>query len=621
MSNFTKEIIHNSEIVEEKRGQVEALDRIVSMIDLSNLSFQKNDYKTTLDLLNEAWLIFQATPSVFSDDLNALLLFRFSQIYFKKQDFKKLEYFSELLLEVSHRVGDNEKEVAALTNIGITRSVFSDYKTAMPMFVDALDKSRKLGLRNNAANCLINIGTIYANLFNYEEALDRYNTVLNEYRNVLTETTRIAINLNIGNLYYASDQYLLSLDFFKKAFESAKKLERKNFIAHANALMSRTYLALGDMFKAVKNARLAAEYMSDIDNAPGRQINLLNLAQIAFLEENTEGATDLVLRGIAAARRMKDDASELRGFKLYSDILKKEKNYQRALRSQMIYSEKQEDYLKMQRNMHILDYEIRYALREKQLKIEELTKENRFQALLLERNSQIEKQNEQLRQANEELQQFAYITSHDLKEPLRMIGSYSQVIQQRYAHLLDEDSKPFFGFINDGATRMNGLLDALLQYATIGKVDLELEPVDVSEVIKIARTNLKLKIEETDTKILCGEMPTVKAIASFLVQLFQNLLGNAIKFRHQDSHPIILINSVEKDNEWLFSVKDNGIGIADEHKDRIFVIFQRLHHRSKYEGTGIGLSICYKIVTQLGGKIWIESEPDKGSTFFFTIPK
>ena len=621
MSNFTKEIIHNSEIVEEKRGQVEALDRIVSMIDLSNLSFQKNDYKTTLDLLNEAWLIFQSTPSVFSDDLNALLLFRFSQIYFKKQDFKKLEYFSELLLEVSHRVGDNEKEVVALTNIGITRSVFSDYKTAMPMFVDALDKSRKLGLRNNAANCLINIGTIYANLFNYEEALDRYNTVLNEYRNVLTETTRIAINLNIGNLYYASDQYLLSLDFFKKAFESAKKLERKNFIAHANALMSRTYLALGDMFKAVKNARLAAEYMSDIDNAPGRQINLLNLAQIAFLEENTEGATDLVLRGIAAARRMKDDASELRGFKLYSDILKKEKNYQRALRSQMIYSEKQEDYLKMQRNMHILDYEIRYALREKQLKIEELTKENRFQALLLERNSQIEKQNEQLRQANEELQQFAYITSHDLKEPLRMIGSYSQVIQQRYAHLLDEDSKPFFGFINDGATRMNGLLDALLQYATIGKVDLELEPVDVKEVIKIARTNLKLKIEETDTKILCGEMPTVKAIASFLVQLFQNLLGNAIKFRHQDSHPIILINSVEKDNEWLFSVKDNGIGIADEHKDRIFVIFQRLHHRSKYEGTGIGLSICYKIVTQLGGKIWIESEPDKGSTFFFTIPK
>lgn len=621
MSNFTKEIIHNSEIVEEKRGQLDALNKIVSLIDLSNLSFQKNDYKTTLDLLNEAWLLFQTTPSVFSDDLNALLLFRFSQIYFKKQDFKKLEYFSELLLEVSHRVGDSEKEVAALTNIGITRSVFSDYKTAMPMFVDALEKSRKLGLRSNASNCLINIGTIYANLFNYEEALDRYNTVLNEYQNVLTDTTRIAINLNIGNLYYASDQYLLSLDFFKKAFESAKKLERKIFIAHANALMSRTYLALGDMFKAVKNAQLAAEYMSGMDNAPGRQINLLNLAQIAFLEENTEGAMDLVLKGIAAARRMKDDASELRGFKLFSDILKKNQNYKRALRAQKIYSEKQEDYLKMQRNMHILDYEIRYALREKQRKIEELTKENRFQALLLERNSQIEKQNEQLRQANEELQQFAYITSHDLKEPLRMIGSYSQVIQQRYAHLLDEESKPFFGFINDGATRMNGLLDALLQYATIGKVDLELEPVDVGEVIKIARTNLKLKIEETNTNILSGKMPSVKAIASFLVQLFQNLLGNAIKFRRQDSHPIIFVNSLEKENEWLFSVKDNGIGIADEHKDRIFVIFQRLHHRSKYEGTGIGLSICHKIVTQLGGKIWIESEPDKGSTFFFTIPK
>ena len=621
MSNFIKEITHSTEDVEEKRHQSVALDRIVSLINISNASFQKNDYKSTLEHLNEAWLLFKATPSVFSDELNALLLFRYSQIYFKKQDFKKLEYFSELLLEVSHRIGDSEKEVMALTNIGITRSVFSDYKTAMPMFVDSLEKSRKLGLRNNAANCLINIGTIYANLFNYEEALDRYNIVLNEYQNVMSETTRIAINLNIGNLYYASDQYILSLEFFKKALESAKKLDRKNLIAHANALMSRTYLAIGEVFKGLKNARLAAEYMSEIDNAPGRQINLLNLAHIAFLEENTEGASDLVLNGIAVARRMKDDASELRGFKLLSDILKKDKNYKRALRAQMIYSQKQEDYLKIQRNMHILDYEIRYALREKQRKIEELTKENRFQALLLERNSQIEKQNEQLRQANEELQQFAYITSHDLKEPLRMIGSYSQIIQQRYAHLMDDESKPFFGFINDGATRMNSLLDALLQYATIGKIDLELEPVNVSDIIRISVSNLKLKIEETHTRISYGEMPTVRAISSFLVQLFQNLIGNAIKFKHPNTHPIININAVEKENEWLLTVQDNGIGIADEHKERIFVIFQRLHHRNKYEGTGIGLSICHKIVNQLGGKIWIESVPDQGSTFYFTIPK
>ena len=526
-----------------------------------------------------------------------------------------------MLLEVSQKIGDSEKEVTALTNIGITRSVFSDYKIAMPMFVDALEKSRKLGLRSNAGNCLINIGTIYANLFNYEEALNRYNTVINEYQDVLIETAYIAIHLNIGNLYYASEQYKLSLDFFKKALTSAEELERKNYVAHAHALMSRTYLALYNLPKAIKSAELATDYMSQIDNAPGRQINLLNLAQITFLQEDTRASSEMVLRGIAAARRAQDDASELRGFKLFSEILKKEENFERALRCQMIYSQKQEDYLKMQRNMHILDYEIRYALRDKERKIEELTKEISYQTLLIDRNSQIEKQNEQLRQANEELQQFAYITSHDLKEPLRMIGSYSQIIQKMFAHLLDDDSRLYFKFITDGATRMNGLLDALLQYATIGKADLELEPVQIDDIITIARTNLKLKIEETDTNILCGEMPMVKAIPSFLVQLFQNLIGNAIKFRQEHNRPIILINAEERNNDWLFSVKDNGIGIADEHKERIFVIFQRLHHRNKYEGTGIGLSICNKIVTQLGGKLWVESKPELGSTFFFTIPK
>ncbi|NJN33954.1 MAG: GHKL domain-containing protein [Saprospiraceae bacterium] len=257
----------------------------------------------------------------------------------------------------------------------------------------------------------------------------------------------------------------------------------------------------------------------------------------------------------------------------------------------------------------------------KQNKIDELTRVNAFQSLLLEQKGQIEKQNEQLKQANAELQQFAYISSHDLKEPLRMIGSFSQIIQQQLNGKIANETQDYFRYVNEGVARMNSLLDALLQYATIGKVAIEFEPVDVGEAVKIARANLKLAIDETDTNILCGNLPTVNAVSSLLVQLFQNLLNNAIKFRRSDSRPIILINAEEKANEWVFSVSDNGIGIEQEHRDRIFVIFQRLHARSKYEGTGIGLSICHKIVSQLDGKIWVESKPESGSTFFFTIPK
>ena len=622
MSNTLEEEQAISKKAQKVDSQQVIKDKILLLVEQSLIFEKQNDDKTALDLINKAWQLCQNRPTLECDDTRLLLLQKLSKLHLERQEYKKLEEFSAPLLELSRKVGDTEKEVSALTNLAIARSVASDYKISMPLFVEALEKSQNLGLRSNAANCLINIGTIYANVFNYDESLDRYKTVLNEYQDILKETTHIAINLNTGSLYYASEQYPLSLDFYKRALKMAHLGSKKQFSAQALALISRTYLAQNKLGDAISTANEAAEFTKELGgNAPGRQINLLNLAQIEFLKGNTEGVAELALRGIAAARRVKDDASELRGFKMLSDIYRKNGDFEKALHSKNIHSRKQEDYLKMQRNMHALDFEIRYALREKEQKIEELLKENRLQGMLLERNSQIEKQNEQLRQANEELQQFAFITSHDLKEPLRMIGSFAQIIQRQNAGKFNEDSVSYFSYVNEGVTRMNSLLDALLQYATIGKLDLELESVDMNEVLRNAKRNLTLKIEETDANILCGEMPTVNAVPSLLTNLFQNLISNAIKFRRNEGRPIILINATEQKKDWYFTVEDNGIGIADEHKERIFVIFQRLHTRAKYEGTGIGLSICHKIITQLGGKIWVESEPNQGSTFCFTIPK
>jgi signal transduction histidine kinase len=604
-----------------KQNALSDISSKVSALLTKSLAYEKeNDFKSALESANEAWELFQLAHEQ-NDALKAQLLYHLSQLHLKRQEYEQLAEYSEPLLELSRKLNDGEKEVSALTSLAITKGVQSDYKTAMPIFVEALDKSRQLGLRNNQANCLINIGNIYANLFNYQEALDRYKTVLTEYNDVITEDTRIIISLNTGNLYYAIDNYQLSLEYFNQALKAASRLDKKRLMTRAYVLSSRTYLEINNLKKAIEATQKAATLMEDVKKPNWLQINYLNLAQIDFLSGNTEGGYTWALKGIVASRQLNDDVSELRGFKLLSDIFKKEKKYKLALRSQMIYSRKQQDYLNKQRDMHFLDFEIRYALSEKERRIEALTKENRYQAVLLERNSQIEKQNEQLRQANEELQQFAYISSHDLKEPLRMIGSFTQIIERQYADKLGDESKSYFNYISEGVSRMHGLLDALLQYATIGKVDLEFEPVDVQDVVRKAKANLQLKIEETYTSVLCGEMPVVKGVSSFLVQLFQNLIGNAIKFRKEEGRPIILINAVEQEKDWLFSVEDNGIGIAEEHKERIFIIFQRLHKRTKYEGTGIGLAICHKIVTQLKGKIWVTSEMGKGSTFYFTIPK
>jgi light-regulated signal transduction histidine kinase (bacteriophytochrome) len=345
------------------------------------------------------------------------------------------------------------------------------------------------------------------------------------------------------------------------------------------------------------------------------------MAQITFAMKDTEGSILIAKKGIAAARRVKDDASELRGFRLLADIFIKRKDYPLAIRCQSLYSHHQESYLKMQREMRALDIEIKYALREKEAKIEELIRENQLQAMLIESNSQIEKQNEQLRLANEELQQFAYITSHDLKEPLRMIGSFTQIIERQYAAKIGDESKQYFHFISDGVTRMHALLDALLQYATIGKVDLELESVNMNDMVNIACRNLHLKIEESGATVDVEPLPTVRAVGTFMIQLLQNLIGNALKFKKEDIKPVLKISAKDSGNDWHFMVEDNGIGIQPEHRERVFVIFQRLHTRARYEGTGIGLAICQKIISQLGGRIWVESEYGQGATFNFTVPK
>jgi len=283
--------------------------------------------------------------------------------------------------------------------------------------------------------------------------------------------------------------------------------------------------------------------------------------------------------------------------------------------------EKTNHFAKAQPNRQIIDMEIRRAIKEKQKKIEQLTKENEYQSLLLEKTEQIARQNEELTRVNEELRQFAYIASHDLKEPLRMVASYTQLLERMAGDELDDSHRLYFRYVTEGVHRMNNLLDALLKYATIGKMEEETELVDLNEIVKYCSSNLKVPIEETEAIIQTELLPSVMGNSSLFVQLLQNLIGNALKFKSLEKKPFIQIASRETDDAFIISVNDNGIGIANEHKNRIFEIFQRLHPRTKYEGTGIGLAICHKIIQGLGGRIWVESEVGKGATFYFSIPK
>jgi signal transduction histidine kinase len=618
-------------------------NHIMALLGLSRLSADiRNDYKTALEYAETAIASLNklkaetpkpnteqkaSTPN-FQPTINQLeaeVYFQLSQMHIRRQEYDLMEEYSKPLLDLSRKLGDVEKEVLALCNLAVGRSVKSDYQTGMSLLLESLEKSQKIGFRFNIANCLINIGTIHAQLFNYEDALDRYQTVLNDYKNEVSEATRLAISSNIGNIYYTIEQYDLSIDYFNTALRLANDTHYKELIAHNYAQLSRSNLAVEDWESANRNAAIAAELLKELgDEAKGTQNNLLNQGEIEWQLGNASTAEALIKKGIALAGKVIDTASELRGYRLLARLYEKENNFRRAFKCQEIIMLSQEDYARKQRQLRLLDSEIQYSLKEKQRKIEQLTKENQFQALLLERNSQIAKQNEQLVQMNEELRQFAYITSHDLKEPLRMIGSFTQLIQQQVlVKNQDEQVSTYFQYVKEGVFRMNGLLDGLLQYATIGKMENEKEEVSMSAVVSAACSNLKIKIQETNTQILVTKdsLPNIQSVETLLIQLFQNLISNGIKFCQPDQDPIITIDCQERNEDYLFKVTDNGIGIDKEHWERIFVIFQRLHTRTRYEGTGIGLAICYKIVQQLGGKIWVESEIGKGTSFLFTLSK
>jgi PAS domain S-box-containing protein len=226
---------------------------------------------------------------------------------------------------------------------------------------------------------------------------------------------------------------------------------------------------------------------------------------------------------------------------------------------------------------------------------------------------------EELKRSNAELEEFAYVASHDLQEPLRMVASYTQLLAKRYKGKFDSDADDFIEYVVGGATRMRRLINDLLMYSRVGTRGRPFEPTDCEAVFKRVSTNLQITILEGNAMVTRDRLPIVMADQTQLEQLFQNLISNAIKF-HGEDQPRVHVSAEEKHGEWLFSVQDNGIGIAPEFAERIFVIFQRLHTNSEYAGTGIGLAVCKKIVQRHGGRIWVESEPGKGSTFYFTIP-
>jgi len=271
------------------------------------------------------------------------------------------------------------------------------------------------------------------------------------------------------------------------------------------------------------------------------------------------------------------------------------------------------------RRAHELEALGNFTLLERPLRPETIQSAMRAALRARSRQYEMRARQEALLRANADLEQFAHSVSHDLREPIRSIAVYSELLTARYTSVLDSKGREFLGFINAGATRMDALIGDLLAYTQAASIhDQDVAPTDAGKSLESALANLAQAIRESSAGVQFADMPSVKIRDIHLQQLFQNLIGNAIKYR-SERRLIVNVTAVREDGHWLFAIQDNGIGIRPEYKETIFGIFKRLHTNDRYSGTGMGLAICQRIVERYRGRIWVESEPGQGSTFFFTV--
>lgn len=252
---------------------------------------------------------------------------------------------------------------------------------------------------------------------------------------------------------------------------------------------------------------------------------------------------------------------------------------------------------------------------------ETIDEQNLLKGRLEQKQVELEKALLTLERKNQELEQFAYVASHDLQEPLRMVSSFMEKIDQKYADVLDEKGKTYLHFAVDGSKRMRKMIIDLLEYSRFQRSIQEAEWINLNEILKVEVETFQEEIESINATLIVDQMPSILAPKSAIIRLFQNLISNSIKYRKPEVPLLIEITVEEKENEYIFSVKDNGIGIDEKYQSKVFTIFQRLHREDEISGSGLGLAICKKVVTDLGGNIWFESNSVDGTKFLFNLPK
>ncbi len=563
-------------------------------------------------------------------------------------------------LQKSIQIGKNilskKEQISILKRIAELSLTMGKYEEAYTYRLQVLKMYEELNDKTGVYSTLYNIGSIFFYQENLHQALSYYQQ--SQQLAVLAKDSAFLYrNLAaIGSVYGEIGDNDKSLNYNLKSLEMAENMNFDMGIAYAAHNVGLNYEILDLPEKALGYFKQSLQLMRKMGDKFGEANCLQAISAIHSHKQEYQEAIEYLNKSLHILHQL-GDRSRIR--EIYLDMSRTYFNAGNAVKAYEVqkgYIELRDSLIQeeaMQQMANLKQtYELEKKESEKQIAIMEAEQQmeqvyryaflvglsflllvawlfySRYQEqtsmnkLLAQKNEEIQLQNNKLATSNRELEQFAYIASHDLKEPLRNIGGFTSLLERRYLNEEDEDAKDFMNFISSSVTHMHKLLTDLLMYSRIGMQNEEHEEeyLPLNEVVQQVCSNYQTSLKENEAKIIIDDLPTIYGNRIQMIQLFQNLIGNAIKFRGEDK-PEIHIHSAENSKEFILSVKDNGIGMEQEYTDKIFVIFQRLHNRTKYEGTGIGLAICKKIVEQHEGRIWVESQSGKGSTFYFAIPK
>lgn len=544
------------------------------------------------------------------------VLYKIGSIFYYQGNLEQaLDYYEKALVICEEL--DNKQLIS--TCLGAMGSCYGDngnIEKSLLYNTRYLDIMREINYLPGIAYGLHNIASNYVALAKYGTALQYLEESLVLKEEINDKWAQISGLELIAEIYVNQQRFDVALATLDNALQLALEIDAKPRIQDIHRVYADAYAAIGDFKKAYHHLQSHNDIKDSIFNA--KTIEEMG-AQKSIYEIRKREEEILSLKKDNALLEKDQEISILYkiGFGVIISFLSL---LILALLNRYRLQRQNFDLLEDKNEQIRLKNEALKQANTNQVEIAKLLAEKN--ELLNRHNLQVEKSNKKLSVINEELKQFASVASHDLKEPLRMIGSYTSLLKRRYVKDLDSTAQEFMGYVTDATGRMENLLDDLLAYSRVGTQEVKMEKVDLNNTLTIVNANLHRQLAEAEAKleVELGMLPAIKGSNSQMIQLFQNLVSNGVKFRGERK-PVVKIECTERGGYHLIKVKDNGIGIAPEYQDKIFEMFRRLHTREEYEGTGIGLATCKKIVDRHAGKIWVESVAGEGSIFNIELPK